>query len=175
MASQNTENDDHHVNGQQADAAAAVGQGTPVSARPKKRLPSGKGKKAAAAAAAEAAKQEELVPPVPSIPDMHRQSSPMGPGPGTMMPGHLTSPISGGYHIPPEYHHQPSPTNPNFGYSGDYPPQGYYGAPNVQGHPHQQHYGGHLGVPQQGPHMGYQDGRERMMMDSQGRSIGMPM
>lgn len=177
-ASQNQARDeDHAPSSQQADAAAAVGQGTPVSARPKKRMPSGKGKKAAAVAAAEAAAANqnngaELIPPVPSIPDIHRQSSPHQP-PNTMMPGQLASPMSGGYHIPPEYHHHASPTAPTFGYGGgpgDYH-QGYYGSSPGQPHP----YGGHLGVPPPGPHM-YQDGRDRrMMVDSQGRSIGMGM
>lgn len=159
---------------QQADAAAAIGHGTPVAARPKKRMPSGKGKKAIAAAAAEAAAANghELLPPVPTIPDMHRQSSPLQP-PNTLMPGQLNSPMSGGYHIPPEYHHHTSPTAPTFGYGGnpgDYH-QGYYGSSPGQPHP----YGAHLGVPPPGPHM-YQDGRDRrMMVDSQGRSIGMSM
>jgi hypothetical protein len=115
------------MNSQQADAAAAVGQGTPVSARPKKRLPSGKRKVGTGSAPDPSIPtQPEVIPPVPPIPDLHRQASPHG------MMNHLASPLSAGYHIPPEYqhhqaHHQPSPTNPTFGYpqGNEY---GYYAA-----------------------------------------------
>ena len=185
-ASANQNGHDDHAQAQ-TDAAAAIGQGTPSAARPKKRMPSGKGKKAQAAAAAEAAaasngpsSNDQLVPPVPSIPDMHRQSSPHS---AHMVPPSLASPMSGGYHIPPEYHH--SPTNATFGYAthpastpGEYN-QGYYAPPPGQGHPH--HHGQHPGYLNVGPgghpHGMYQeDPRDRrMMMEQQGGRMGMGM
>ena len=74
----------------------------------------------------------DMIPPVPQIPDMHRQASPQ-------MMNHLSSPMSAGYHIPPEYqHHQPSPTTGNYGYPPEYA-AAYYG----QGGPHPNY----LGVP----------------------------
>ncbi|RSH90748.1 transcription factor of the MADS box [Saitozyma podzolica] len=162
------------INAQQAEAAAAVGQGTPVSARPKKRLPSGK-RKGGAAAQPDVPSQPEVIPPVPSIPDMHRQASPH-------MMNHLASPLSAGYHIPPEYQHhqahaaavaahaQPSPTNPAFGYpQGDQ--YGYYANPQQMG-------GQYLGMPPQGQQMAaYQQDRERarMMMAGDQQRMGMQM
>jgi hypothetical protein len=166
---------DNHAQAQ-AEAAASVGHGTPVSQRPKKRLPSAKGKKATSSSASDMPSQSDVIPPVPQIPDMHRQASPH---PGMM--GNLASPMSAGYHhIPPEYQHhqhQPSPTNPNFGYppqqgqSGDYGSQQYYG-PGPQG-PH----GGYLSLQQQ-QHMQFQAEqreRARMMLEGQNRSMGMDM
>ena len=162
----------------QADATAGVGQGTPGSARPKKRLPSGKGKKAAAAAAAEIG-SGDMIPPVPQLPDMHRQASPHGTTPN-MIQQTLASPLSAGYHIPPEYaHHQASPTTASFGYTGPPPPgqeygqqAGYYAPPPQPGQ-------GYLNVQQQQQaHMQYQAEqreRARMMMDTQGRTMGMGM
>lgn len=167
---------------QQSDAAAAVGQGTPTSARPKKRLPSGKGKKAQATAigTGEIGSSELVPPPVPTIPDMHRQSSP-----AHMMPQQqqLTSPMSAGYHIPTEYHHQhhqhqPSPTQRTFGYTGGQPGAqeyqgGYYGGPPA-GHPgHTAQHPTYLNVQQQ--HIQYQvDSRERArMMMEQNRAMEM--
>lgn len=166
---------DHAQHAQnQADAAAAIGQGTPVQARPKKRMPSGKGKKAQTAASEmQNGGSSELIPPVPSIPDIHRQQQ-NSPHSASIMPPTLASPLSGGYHIPSEYHHHPSPTAPSFGYAGGPPgdyQQGYYAPPHGHGHPH----GAYLAVGP-GGHMYQQDGRDRrMMIDEHGRSIGMGM
>jgi hydrogenase maturation factor HypF (carbamoyltransferase family) len=98
------------------------------------------------------------------------------------MMNHLASPLSAGYHIPPEYQHhqahaaavaahaQPSPTNPAFGYpQGDQ--YGYYANPQQMG-------GQYLGMPPQGQQMAaYQQDRERarMMMAGDQQRMGMQM
>jgi pheromone receptor transcription factor len=120
-----------------------IGNGTP-SNRPKKRLPSGKSKKAMAAAG-DRNLDSMSIPPVPSIPDIHRQSSPH-----SMMP--LASPMSAGFHMPPEYHqhHQQSPS---YGYPPT--PQGgpdygqYYSQPHPAQQSHQHHQGQQQGQGQQ--------------------------
>ena len=148
---------------------AAIAQSTPITARPKKRLPSGRGKKAMQAAMAENDQQNEMIPPVPQMPDLHRQSSPH---PQSMLQP-LASPLSGGYHIPPEYaHHQASPTSASFGYSpggpaGDYAGQGFYASPG--GHP------SYMGVGQGGPMYDPQRDRNRLMMGGDQGSMGMGM
>ncbi|WRT66757.1 uncharacterized protein IL334_003720 [Kwoniella shivajii] len=92
----------------QADAAASIGQGTPAASRPKKRMPSKK-RQASSAAAAASSQQPVLpeldIPPVPQIPDIHRQQSPhtQHPSSGGLIDPSLHSPLSAGFHIPPEY------------------------------------------------------------------------
>lgn len=174
QAASNAHAEEHQASGsntQQADAAAQIGHGTPAS-RPKKRLPSGKGKKAQSGS--EMPQQPDQIPPVPQIPDMHRAGSPNTHTP-TMMSlqspyghvppehyghqGHLASPTSAGFY------HTASPGGPGSGHHapppGDY--GGYYGS-----HPgymmHQQHQGQ--------PQMQYGDSRQRMMMEG-GRNLGM--
>ncbi|WWC71151.1 uncharacterized protein I206_105104 [Kwoniella pini CBS 10737] len=159
----------------QADAAASIGQGTPVAARPKKRMPS---KKRQASAAHQQPVLPELdIPPVPQIPDIHRQPSPHNPHPssGGLIDPNLHSPLSAGFHVPPEYgqgpggqgglspnpHHaqppqqyyQPPPQHPGpEGYPYYPPPQHHH-----QQHPHQGHPGymnmHHPQMFQQQPHL----------------------
>jgi hypothetical protein len=195
-ASNAQQQDEQHSDGQNQ-----LGHGTPNS-RPKKRLPSGKGKKSQGG---DMPSQPDHIPPVPQIPDMHRGSSP-GQGQGqhgtpTMMT--LQPP----YGIPSEHYghghpqhphphhphhqqhqHQASPTQASFypHSPGTAPPSdygGYYG-----GHPgylmHQQQGQGTpgqgQGTPGQGQgqgqqtpqSIGYGDSRQRMMMDG-GRNLGM--
>lgn len=113
----------------QADGQAALGVTTPN--RPKKRLPSGKQKKGGASATS----PSDDIPPVPSLHDMHRATSP-----GLGMS--LASPISTNYTYPAAHHDyahahahhgHPHPGAPGYGY----PPEYSYGYP--------QHYP-HMGV-----------------------------
>ncbi|OCF35080.1 hypothetical protein I316_03120 [Kwoniella heveanensis BCC8398] len=144
-----------HANAQ-AEAAASVGQGTPVAARPKKRLPSSKKRQASNAAAQPPPELD--IPPVPTIPDIHRQASPHNPHPssgGLTIDPSLHSPMSAGFQIPPEYqqhhphahqHHQPPPNQQHQQQQQQhyaYPPPtgpegyGYYAPPPPHGHGHQ--------------------------------------
>ncbi|WWC63039.1 uncharacterized protein I303_105638 [Kwoniella dejecticola CBS 10117] len=157
----------------QADAAASIGQGTPVAARPKKRLPS---KKRQASAAQQQPVLPELdIPPVPQIPDIHRQASPHNPHPssGGMIDPNLHSPLSAGFHVPPEYqggqgglspnpHHaqpqqyyQPPPQHPG--------PEGYPYYPPPQ-HQHQHQHQQHPGHP---GHPGYMNMHHHQMFQQQ--------
>ncbi|WVR06685.1 hypothetical protein IAU60_003717 [Kwoniella sp. DSM 27419] len=142
----------------QVDAVAAIGQGTPSGGRPKKRLPS---KKRQASAAAQQPPPELDIPPVPSIPDIHRQASPHNPHPssgGLTIDPSLHSPLSAGFAYPPDYsQHQPHPSpgsqnqipgqanqNPQHYYPPPTGPDGYpYYAPpqhhHQHHHQHQQH------------------------------------
>ncbi|KAK8864141.1 pheromone receptor transcription factor [Kwoniella newhampshirensis] len=123
----------HQHQQNQADAASAIGQGTPVSARPKKRMPSGKKRQASASASSQPQAPPELdIPPVPSIPDIHRQASPHNahPSSGGLIDPSLHSPMSAGFHIPPEYQQGLSPGGQQTGPGhGGPPPQGHYGYP----------------------------------------------
>ncbi|WVQ65516.1 uncharacterized protein L199_003693 [Kwoniella botswanensis] len=140
----------------QADAAASIGQGTPVSARPKKRLPSKK-RQASSSQSQQPVLPELDIPPVPQIPDIHRQASPNTqghPSSGGIIDPSLHSPLSAGFHMPPEYQNQQggppgqgglSPNPHHQYYQPPHPPpqqqgpEGYpYYAPPPQ-HPHQQH------------------------------------
>ena len=111
--------------------------------------------------------QNDMIPPVPSLPELHRQSSPHG-----MIPS-LQSPLSASYHIPSEYH-QASPTNASFGYTGgpgpspgDYGNGQYYTSPT--GPPH-----GYMNVAQsQHLYEAQQRERARMMMDQGAMGMGM--
>jgi hypothetical protein len=169
QAASNAQAEEHHHS-----EMNQLGLGTPGS-RPKKRLPSGKGKKAQSG---EMQSQPDHIPPVPQIPDMHRGQSPQHNTP-TMMA--LQSPYG---HLPAEHYghgqHNASPTSANFyshspGQHHQAPPQGggdyggYYG-----GHPHAG-YMMHQQQQQQQQHqqgMQYEDTRQRMMMEG-GRNLGM--
>ncbi|WWD18834.1 hypothetical protein CI109_103289 [Kwoniella shandongensis] len=147
----------HQHQQNQVDAAASVGQGTPVSARPKKRMPSGKKRQTSTSAGSQIQGPPELeIPPVPSIPEIHRQASPHNPHPssGGLIDPSLHSPMSAGFHIPPEYQQGLSPGGQQPGAQGGqgghyaYPPppppgqdgSGYpYYAPPPQQHHHHQH------------------------------------
>ncbi|WWC88270.1 uncharacterized protein L201_003177 [Kwoniella dendrophila CBS 6074] len=169
----------------QVDAAASIGQGTPVAARPKKRMPSKK-RQASAAGANQPPPLPELdIPPVPQIPDIHRQASPLGqhPSSGGLVDPSLHSPLSAGFHIPPEYqnqgqgglspnpHHQPPPQHHQQHQQQQQqhqPPQQYYQPPpGPDGYPyyappppHQQHPG-HPG------HPGYMNMHHHQMFQQQ--------
>ncbi|KAL1408077.1 transcription factor of the MADS box [Vanrija albida] len=130
-----------HATAQQ-EAVAAIGNGTPVSSRPKKRLPSKK-RTASQHSIPDVQSAPELIPPVPPIPDMHRQHSPsthllphQHAPPPQPPPNPLQSPLSAGYHMPQEYQHHAHPAHgvpsPTYAYpptptGGDYAAvQGYY-------------------------------------------------
>lgn len=128
----------------QAQAAQALGNGAPVSQRPKKRLPSRK----RSAQHGDLLQQPEIIPPVPPIPDMHRQSpsSQHLMSHGQPQPNPMHSPLSGGYHMSSEYapsHHAPGMPSPTYGYPptptaqameyGGAPPQMAYGYPPAHG------------------------------------------
>lgn len=163
----------------QQSAADLIGQGTPVGSRPKKRLPSGKGRKAPGSgnnSSSDIPGQPSDVPPVPSIPDMHRQPSPHGMGMTLQSPMSVSSAYPGYTpHHPGEYHpsiHQPqqhvhqqqhhlggggsggnggpSPTQQSFAY----PPGEYSYYPPQQGQQQQQQQqgggNGYLGIGGQG-------------------------
>lgn len=161
----------------QQSAADLVGQGTPMGSRPKKRLPSGKGRKATGSgnnSSSDMPGQSSDVPPVPSIPDMHRQPSPHSMGMTLQSPMSVSASYPGYTpHHPGEYHpsmhqshhhHQsqhhlgggggggggPSPTQQSF----TYPPGEYsYYPPPQQGQQQQQQQGGgngYLGIGSQG-------------------------
>lgn len=117
----------------QAKAVASLGNGNPQN-RPKKRLPSKKRTASQHSLNADMPQAApEMIPPVPPIPEMHRQPSPSA----HMLPQHgqpqpppnpLQSPLSAGYHIPSEYQH-PHPhgvPSPTYGYPPT--PTGDYGA-----------------------------------------------
>lgn len=143
-----------HANAQ-AKSMSGIGNGTPTPKHPGRRisrLPSSARKRAASghSAGAEIPQAPELMPPVPPIPDMHRQQSPsthLLPHGQPPTPNPLHSPLSAGYHMPPEYQHPPHPhgmASPTYAYpptptQGDYgvgqPLPGYGGYP--QGPPHQ--------------------------------------
>jgi len=140
-----------HANAQ-AKAVAALGNGSPSAAgRPKKRLPSKRIRTASAQSLGGSSDHmhaaPELLPPVPPIPDMHRQQSPsthLLPHGQPPTPNPLQSPLSAGYHIPPEYQHPGHPHNmqsPTYGY-----PPTPTGAP------------GDYGVQQSMPGYGYPQG-----------------
>lgn len=162
-------------NDQQASAAGMIGQGTPATGRPKKRLPSGKRK--GGPNSNPDLSQPSDIPPVPSLPDMHRQPSPHGMGMTLQSPMTANYPYPSPHH--PEYHnlhhqqqhhqqqqqqqqqqhHQhhhpghhlssagPSPTQASFGFTpnGDY---SYY--PTQPQQQQQQQGNGYLGIGGQG-------------------------
>jgi len=172
QAASNAQAEDQHHSA--SDGQNNLGHGTPNS-RPKKRLPSGKGKKP----------QMGDIPPVPTIPEIHRDSPHNTP---TMMT--LQSP----YGIPQEHYHHPHHQSPGQFYQppphspgqGDY--GGYYGGhpgymmhqqqtPQSQGQGPLQGQGGMQQGQMQGGQGGqgtpiYGDSRGRMMMEG-GRNLGM--
>lgn len=106
-------------NGAATDSQASLGVGTPN--RPKKRLPSGKHKKGSESLASPTGINDDL-PPVPPIPDMHRQSSPhLGMA--------LASPISTNYTYPAHHYDQNGHAHHGggTGQPGFYPPDYAYG------------------------------------------------
>ncbi|WVW85128.1 hypothetical protein I302_107165 [Kwoniella bestiolae CBS 10118] len=157
----------------QIDAAASIGQGTPAAARPKKRLPS---KKRQASTNQQQPVLPELdIPPVPQIPDIHRQASPNTqghPSSGGIIDPSLHSPLSAGFHMPPEYQNQQGPgqgglsPNPHQQYYQPPPPQQgpegypYYAPPPQHQHPHQHQH-------QQHPHPGYMNMHHHQMFQQQ--------
>ena len=182
----------------QAKAVAAIGNGTPVSQRPKKRLPSKAKRTPSQVSVPEVPTAPELIPPVPPIPDMHRQ-----PSPSTHMMPHpqqqqhqgnpLQSPLSSGYGMPSEYqqhpgHHHGVPS-PTYGYPPT--PSGDYGAPaplpgNPYGYPQgpgpgpgHQNFLMHAGMYQSPTHQQHPpppgSGDSRRMMPGEGGGMRMGM
>lgn len=150
---------------QQSKVAAAIGNGTPVSQRPKKRMPSRK-RTASQPTPTQSEPLPEIIPPVPPIPDMHRQHSPST----HMIPQNtMQSPINGAYHIPQEYphhaahHNVPSPT-----YA--YPPTptsapDYSQPPQMYAYPQGPQFIVHPGMYQpQGDQQQHQQQQQRRMM-----------
>ncbi|TXT09315.1 uncharacterized protein COLE_03249 [Cutaneotrichosporon oleaginosum] len=165
----------------QAQAVQSLGNGTPVSQRPKKRLPSRK----RSSQHPDMPQQPEVIPPVPPIPDIHRQSpsSQHMMSHGQPQPNPMHSPLSGGYHMPPDYaqahHPPPGMPSPTYGYptTSSGPPMEYGAAPT------QMAYGYHPAPGHQGfiPHPGmYQPQHQpphpsteprRMMPPNEGSSM----
>lgn len=120
---------------QQTELHQQIGQGTP--GRPKKRMPSGKLKKGQQLEMGLGGPDTLPPPPVPQIPDMHRNAN------SPHMMNALQSPLSAGHYIPPEYqqhqqqqqhpvqHQQPGP--PYYQQPGDYNPAYYGPGPNAGG------------------------------------------
>jgi len=184
QAASNAQAEDQHHSNSASDGQNNLGHGTPNS-RPKKRLPSGKGKKP---------QMGENIPPVPQIPDMHRGNSPHNTP--TMMS--LQSPYGLPHHDP--HHHQQQQQYQSPGQFYQPPPQHPHSPGQGQGHGHGQgqgdyggYYGGHYMMHQQTPQGGpqgqppqgqmqggqggqgapiYGDSRGRMMMEG-GRNLGM--
>ncbi len=170
----------HHA-AAQVHAAQSLGNGTPVSQRPKKRLPSRK----RSAQHGDIPQQPEVIPPVPPIPDMHRQSpsSQHMVSHGQPQPNPMHSPLSGGYHMPHEYaqaHHAPGMPSPTYGYPptptgpameyGGAPAQMAYGYPPAPG---QHGFIPHPGMyqPQHQPPPHPQTEPRRMMPPNEGSSM----
>lgn len=136
----------------QAKAAASLGNGSPAG-RPKKRLPSKRIRTVSTQSLGGSSDHlvsagSELVPPMPAIPDMHRQASPsthLMPHAGQPpTPNPLHSPLSAGYHIPTDYHHgHHGMQSPTYGY-----PQSAGATANDYGVAAQMGYGYPQGPPQ---------------------------
>ncbi|WVN85687.1 uncharacterized protein L203_100836 [Cryptococcus depauperatus CBS 7841] len=122
----------HHQ--QQLDSTTSLGRGSISSPtnRPKKRLPSSKRRQASTSAPNSSDPGSgDLpnieIPPVPPMPDMHRPQTPHSQHSRIVEPT-LQSPLSAGFHIPPEYrqpHYYPHPP----------PEAGYYYPPTPNSHP----------------------------------------
>lgn len=166
----------------QAKAVAAIGNGTPVANRPKKRMPSRKRTASQHSQADNTTPQApEIIPPVPPIPDIHRQHSPST----HMMPqGNMQSPINGAYHMPPEYPHHPHSQHgvpsPTYAYpptpnsAGEYPQPPMYGYPHPQAQGQQQGFLVHPGMYQPQHQQEPQQQQRRMMSSvSEGSMAGM--
>lgn len=173
----------------QTKAVSALGNGSPSAAsRPKKRLPSKKRTASQHSINTDMGSVPEMIPPVPPIPDMHRQPSPSTHGmlphgagqPGTQ-PNPLQSPLSGGYHIPNEYQHpQHGVPSPTYGYpptptgpGGEYAPQpipGYGYPQGPPGAPFLVHPGMYQGAP---PPPGQGEPRRMMPGGDPGMRMGM--
>lgn len=148
----------------QTRSMAAIGNGTPVAQRPKKRLPSKKRSASQPNLSTDIPTAPDVIPPVPPIPDMHRQSSPtthMGMPHPQQHPNPLQSPLSGAYHMgmpSPNAYPYPPPTP-----SG---PSDYATAPLQYGYPQQTGHPGflvHPGMYQQPPPHPQQQDDRRMM------------